>query len=188
MDETNDIFAEMRKRVEKEKKVKAEIWDWLKTLFLYCIFPVVLFECFCFMASVPTGSMETTVPTGSQVITTRCFNKDHVKRGDVVVFYNEEENEILFKRCIGIPGDVVEFDGKGNTYINGEYYDEPYVSSFSDYAGIFVVPEDCYFFCGDNRRLSKDARYWKNPYINKENVKGIARFIVFPFSSFGVLK
>ena len=188
MDENNDIFAEMRRRVEKEKKVKAEIWDWLKTLFLYCIFPVVLFECFCFVASVPTGSMESTVPACSQVITTRCFNKDHVKRGNIVVFYNEEEDEILFKRCIGVPGDVVEFDGNGNTYINGEYYDEPYVSSFSDYAGVFVVPEDCYLFCGDNRRWSKDARYWENPYINKENVKGIARFIIFPFSSFGILK
>ena len=188
MEENNDVFAEQRKRIEKEKKVKAEIWDWVKTIFFYCVLPVALFECFCFVASVPTGSMETTVPTGSQVITTRCFDKDNVKRGQVVVFYNDEQELMLFKRCIGVPGDTIEFDGTGAIYINGELYDEPYVSSFSDFTGAFEVPEDCYFFCGDNRRWSLDARFWDNPYINKENVKGIARFVIFPFGSFGVVK
>ena len=148
---------------------------------------MAIFECFFFVANVPTGSMETTVPTGSQVITTRCFNKDNVERGDVVVFYSEELDMVLLKRCIGLPGDTVEFDGEGNTYINGEYYDESYVSSYSDFEGSFEVPEGCYFFCGDNRRSSFDARFWDDPYIEKENVKGIARFIVFPFGSFGLV-
>ena len=148
---------------------------------------MAIFECFFFVANVPTGSMETTVPTGSQVITTRCFNKDNVERGDVVVFYSEELDMVLLKRCIGLPGDTVEFDGEGNTYINGEYYDESYVSSYSDFEGSFEVPESCYFFCGDNRRSSFDARFWDDPYIEKENVKGIARFIVFPFGSFGLV-
>ena len=155
--------------------------------------------------------METTVPAGAEVFTTRCFNKDNIKRGDVVVFYNDEldptlfkqyiglrgdvvvfyNDELkltLFKRCIGLPGDTVEFDGTGDVYINGELYEEPYVSSFSDFEGTFTVPEDCYFFCGDNRGGSWDARYWDNPYINKENVKGKARFIFFPFNSIGAVK
>ena len=172
---------------EKKRKLKAEIIDWVKTIFFYCVIPVAIFECFFFVANVPTGSMETTVPTGSQVITTRCFNKDNVERGDVVVFYSEELDMVLLKRCIGLPGDTVEFDGEGNTYINGEYYDEPYVSSYSDFEGSFEVPEGCYLFCGDNRRSSFDARFWDDPYIEKENVKGIARFIVFPFGSFGLV-
>ena len=183
----NIQIDETAAKKEKNRKLKAEIIDWVKTIFFYCVIPVAIFECFFFVANVPTGSMETTVPTGSQVITTRCFNKDNVERGDVVVFYSEELDMVLLKRCIGLPGDTVEFDGEGNTYINGEYYDEPYVSSYSDFEGSFEVPEGCYFFCGDNRRSSFDARFWDDPYIEKENVKGIARFIVFPFGSFGLV-
>lgn len=183
----NIQIDETAAKKEKKRKLKAEIIDWVKTIFFYCIIPVAIFECFFFVANVPTGSMETTVPTGSQVITTRCFNKDNVERGDVVVFYSEELDMVLLKRCIGLPGDTVEFDGEGNTYINGEYYDESYVSSYSDFEGSFEVPEGCYFFCGDNRRSSFDARFWDDPYIEKENVKGIARFIVFPFGSFGLV-
>ncbi len=183
----NIQIDETAAKKEKKRKLKAEIIDWVKTIFFYCVIPVAIFECFFFVANVPTGSMETTVPTGSQVITTRCFNKDNVERGDVVVFYSEELDMVLLKRCIGLPGDTVEFDGEGNTYINGEYYDESYVSSYSDFEGSFEVPEGCYFFCGDNRRNSFDARFWDDPYIEKENVKGIARFIVFPFGSFGLV-
>ena len=183
----NIQIDETAAKKEKKRKLKAEIIDWVKTIFFYCVIPVAIFECFFFVANVPTGSMETTVPTGSQVITTRCFNKDNVERGDVVVFYSEELDMVLLKRCIGLPGDTVEFDGEGNTYINGEYYDEPYVSSYSDFEGSFEVPEGCYFFCGDNRRSSFDARFWDDPYIEKENVKGIARFIVFPVGSFGLV-
>ena len=203
--------APKEKTARRRKKFKAELFDWAKTLFFFCVIPVLIFECFCFVARVPTGSMETTVPAGAEVFTTRCFNKDNIKRGDIVVFYNDELDPtlfkqyiglrgdiaaffndelepILFKRCIGLPGDTVEFDGTGDVYINGEYYSEPYVSSYSDFEGSFTVPEDCYFFCGDNRGGSWDARYWDNPYINKENVKGKARFIFFPFNSIGAVK
>lgn len=173
---------------KKKKTVKEEIIDWVKTLILYCVLPLAVFQSFCFMISVPTGSMETTIPVGSQVITTRVFNKDNVNRGDIIVFDSEELDVVLVKRCIGLPGDTVVLDGTGDVYINGELLDEPYVSSYSGYEGEFTVPDDCYFFLGDNRGGSLDARYWNEPYINKDCVKGKARFVVFPFSSFGVLE
>lgn len=173
---------------DKKIKVKSEIIEWVKALLLYCVIPVAIFESFCFIASVPTGSMETTIPVGAQVLTTRCFDKDNIKRGDIVVFDSDELDKILIKRCIGLPGDTVVFDGNGNTFINGEYYEEPYVSTFSLYMGEFNVPDDCYLFCGDNRDGSYDSRFWNNPYIEKDKVKGIARFVILPFSSTGVLK
>ena len=182
-------FEEENSEEDKNKKsLKKEILDWVKTLVLYCFIPLAIFQTFCFMASVPTGSMETTIPVGAQVFTTRVFNKDNIDRGDIVVFDSYELDVILIKRCIGLPGDNVVFDGTGAVYINGELLDEPYVSSFSDFSGEFNVPEDCYFFVGDNRDNSLDARYWIRPYINKEDIKGKARFIIFPFSSFGTLE
>ncbi len=174
---------------EKPKKsLKAEILDWAKTLLLYCVIPLALFQSFFFMASVPTGSMENTIPVGAQVVTARIFNKDNVERGDIIVFESEEIGVVLIKRCLGLPGDKILFDGSGRVFINGEVYRESYVSSRSDFEGEFVVPEDCYFFVGDNRAGSFDARYWENSYIHKDFIKGKGVFVLFPFSSFGILK
>ncbi|MBR2639456.1 MAG: signal peptidase I, partial [Oscillospiraceae bacterium] len=92
------------------------------------------------------------------------------------------------KRCLGLPGDKIVFDGTGRVFINDEIYRERYVSSRSDFEGEFVVPEDCYFFVGDNRAGSIDARFWENPYIHKDFVKGKGVFVLFPFSSFGILE
>ena len=174
---------------EKPKKsVKAEVLDWAKTLLLYCVLPLALFQSFFFMASVPTGSMENTIPVGAQVVTARIFNKDNVERGDIIVFESEELDVILIKRCLGLPGDKIVFDGSGRVFINDEVYRESYVSSRSDFEGEFIVSEDCYFFVGDNRAGSFDARYWETTYIHKDFVKGKGVFVLFPFSSFGILK
>lgn len=181
---------EKEKAPEKKLKnsTKEEIIEWAKSLFWYCVLPLTIFWIFCFMTTVPTGSMNPTIPVGAQVFTTRVFNKDNVKRGDIIVFECDELDKILIKRCIGLPGDNLVFDGSGSLYINGELYYEPYVSSFSAFKGEFNVPEDCYFFCGDNRGGSSDARYFRDPYIHKDKVISKGRFIIFPFSSFGVLE
>lgn len=186
-EENKEQPSENGKKEKKKKSAKEELLDWAKTLLLYCALPLIVFQSFCFMASVPTGSMETTIPVGAQVLTTRCFNKDNIERGDIVVFDSEEMGVILIKRCIGLPGDTVVFDGSGYVFVNGERLYERYVSSFSDFKGEFNVPEDCYFFVGDNRGGSLDARFWEQPYIHKDFIKGKARFILFPFSSFGTL-
>ncbi len=173
---------------EKKLRTKKEILDWVKTLVLYCFLPLAIFQSLCFMAAVPTGSMDPTIPVGSQVLTTRLYNKDNVERGDIIVFESDELGITLIKRCIGLPGDNLVFDGSGNLYINGELYDEPYVSSYSGFEGEFNVPKNCYFFCGDNRGGSHDCRTFNEPYIHKSVLKGKARIIVYPFSSFGWLE
>lgn len=186
--EVSELSEEVPVPAKKKKTFKEELLDWGKTLVFYCALPLLIFQTFFFMASVPTGSMEATIPTGAQVVTIRTFNKENVKRGDIVVFESEELGVVLIKRCIGLPGDKIEFDGTGRVYINGQLYDEPYVWSYSDFEGSFEVPEDCYFFAGDNRGGSLDARYWDNPYIHKDFVKGKGFFVLFPFSSFGILE
>ena len=181
-------IEEISEQEKPKKSLKSEILDWVKTLVLYCILPLAIFQTFCFMARVPTGSMESTIPVGAQVLTVRVFNKDNIERGDIVVFDSEELGVVLIKRCLGLPGDKVVFDDMGRVFINDEVYRESYVSSRSDFVGEFIVPEDCYFFVGDNRAGSFDARYWENPYIHKDFVKGKGVFVIFPFSSCGILK
>ena len=42
--------------------------------------------------------------------------------------------------------------------------------------GTFVVPEGHYFFLGDNRQNSYDARKWSNSYVPREDIIAKAVF------------
>ena len=110
------------------------------------------------------------------------------------------------KRTIGVPGDVIEIKAEGSikaselqelpgveggsnaelvtaaVYVNGEKLDEPYLREPMLYTGDmkFEVPENCYFFMGDNRNYSLDARYWENSYISKDKVIAKVLFRYFP--------
>lgn len=188
MEDKDVFFPEEENEKEKKKdRVKAEILDWAKALLFYCVLPVAVFELFCFTATVPTGSMEPTIPVGGKCIATRSWYDGTLEYGDIVVFDSDEYGKLLIKRCIGKPGDTIEFVD-GDLYRNGEYVEEPYVSTYDGYDGVFTVPENCYFFCGDNRAGSHDARYWRNPYILKDKIMGKAKILFFPFNEITVLE
>lgn len=119
------------------------------------------------------------------------------------------------KRCIGLSGDKIEikFDTESNTsefsslnfrtdglvktghiYVNGVKLEEPYLhepmivddkfyKSFS-----FTVPENAYFFLGDNRNNSEDARFWTQMFIPKEQVIAKASFMYWPLNRIGLVK
>ncbi|KHD89936.1 MAG: hypothetical protein OM95_00765 [Bdellovibrio sp. ArHS] len=117
------------------------------------------------------------------------------QRGDIVVFKYPENPEVYYiKRLIGVPGDNVEVQS-GRITLNGEELplqpverpdNEKGFSYFHETLGththtvrflyerntsevqVFTVPENQYFFMGDNRDQSSDSRFWgfvKNDYI-----------------------
>ena len=136
---------------------------------------------------IPSGSMIPTLNIQDRLIVTRIWNKDNIKRGDILVFTSHELNETVIKRVIGLPGDHIEITD-GVVKVNGEVLEEDYVKNNEARSGIYDVPEGKIFFLGDNRAVSYDARYWENPYIDKEDVQGKAQLRYYPIKDFGLVR
>lgn len=169
--EEENIVAE----TEGKKNFWKQAWeDYGGTLIMLAVVFVV-FKFIFQLAWVPTGSMETTLPTRSLQLGWHLpyLVADPLPdRGDVVTFWSDEMGEVLVKRVIGLPGDTITY-ADGYVYRNGEKLDEDYLPG----QGItycdknFTVPEGCFFVMGDNRGGSNDARYWTTPYIGAEHVQ-----------------
>ena len=130
---------------------------------------VVLFKVIFQLSWVPSGSMETTIPEDTLLISWQLpymVSDPTPQRGDIVTFWSDELGKVLVKRVIGLPGDTITF-ADGYVYINGEKLEEEYlpVKGVTECDESFTVPEGCFFPMGDNRTGSNDARSWANPYV-----------------------
>ena len=182
-----DIISETQP--EKTNKKSSFFREWVIPI-LAAIGIAILINKFVFYnVYIPSESMVPTLNVGDKLMVTRIYNTDNIKRGDVVVFYSDELQETVIKRVIGIPGDHIEIDN-GVVTINGEVIQEDYVKNneYNKTNLVFDVPDDKFFFLGDNRIRSNDARRWINPYIDDSDIKGKAVLKFYPFSDFGIIK
>lgn len=163
------------------------IIEWVICFGIAVVIAILINKFLIFKVSVPTGSMIPTINVNDQLFVSRIYNYDNIKRGEILVFESKEKNITLIKRVIGLPGDTVEIK-LGVVYVNGQELQEDYVKNNDDFTGEFIVPEGKYFFLGDNRRVSDDARRWKNHYIDEADVKAKAQLRIYPFSDFGFVK
>jgi signal peptidase I len=168
--------------------VKKIFKDWIIPIIAAIIIAFMINKFVFFNVTVPTGSMLPTINLKDKILVTRVHNKSNLKNGDIVVFHSDELDEDLIKRLIGKPNDEVDIREDGSVYVNNVKVDESYVVYPGGKTGKFKVKEDSYFFMGDNRANSSDARYWQQPYISEKDIMGKARIIISPFSRFGKLK
>lgn len=180
----------MEQKSNKESRRQAVI-SWAVTIAAALALALFINNVLIVNASVPTGSMESTIMTGSRMFGLRVsyWGSDPV-RGDIIIFrYPDDPSRNFVKRVIGMPGDTVEIIG-GVTYVNGEKLEESYLNETpagKDY-GPYEVPEDSYFVMGDNRNHSNDSRLWQNTFVSRNAVLGKAVFCYWPLDRMGILE
>jgi signal peptidase I len=169
----------------KDGNMKNFINEWVVPAVIAIVIVLFLNKFVFILVTVPTGSMETTIMPGDRLYVNKLFDIEDAKRGDILVFRSDELNEKLVKRLIGLPGETVEINEDGQVFINGEKLNEPYAKQAKGEGRTFTVPQGSYFFLGDNRPISVDARYWTNPYIPEDKIIGKATFRFFPLNRIG---
>ena len=115
--------------MNENRKFLTEILDITKYSFTALAIAITVNTCLIANASVPTGSMETTVMTGDRLSSIAFSYKfDSPKRGDIVSFILPDDGTSQYlKRIIGLPGRPWRKDGV--VYIDGAPLDPDYTGS-----------------------------------------------------------
>ncbi len=159
---------------------------------------------------IPSASMEETLLVGDHLFVNRfiygaassaferwLFPLRPLARGDIVIFRSPERPRVdMVKRCVGLPGDVIEIADK-DLFVNGNWIDDasytwhrdarlypnrsdlPEALRRRDTFGPFTVQPGHYFCMGDNRDQSYDSRFW-GP-VPAAFIKGRALIIYWSF-------
>lgn len=172
----------------KKMDMKKFFKDWIIPIATAIVLALLINRFVFFQVTVPTESMYPTIKVDNRIFVTRVYNRDKLERGDIIVFYSKELDKRLIKRLIGLPGDEIVITKDRQLYVNEKKVDESYVVFNGGKTGTYKVPEGKFFFLGDNRANSWDARSWKEKYIDAKDIQGKARVIVYPFNRFGKFK
>jgi signal peptidase I len=176
------MTEELNEKNINEKKKKSELREIVEVVGIALVLAFLIKTFVVGNYWIPSESMLPTIEVNDKVVVTNfSYWLDGPERGDVVVFhYPLDPKKDYIKRCIGEPGEVIEFkDSK--LYVNGTLVEEPYLPvglEFDDF-GPVMVPEGSYFMCGDNRNHSSDSRSWG--FVEKKHIIGKAQFIYWPF-------
>ena len=185
---TGDIEPERPPRRSFFKKILHLVREVLETV-VPAVLIALLINLFMAQATRVHGqSMEPNLHTDQRLVVEKLsynrylrqlFSFEGPKHGDVVVVrLPTQGNELLIKRVIGLPGDVIEIHD-GQVFVNGQPLDEPYlVGNPSGFYGPTTVPPLNIFVLGDNRNFSNDSRSFGT--IPLRNVVGRAWFSYWP--------
>jgi len=127
---------------------------------LFAVLLVILTRAFFFSTFVVQGdSMQHTLGNGDHVLVNHfIYHLRPPERGDIVILNCPMGDEVLVKRVIAEPGEIVEIED-GVVYINGAALSEPYLSGSGDsHLEPVKVGAAEVFVMGDNRRDSSDSR------------------------------
>ena len=159
------------------------------TLFITCL--VIRFV--AAKTTVEGVSMYPTLADSENVLIDKMAYRTGVpERFDIVVFEEEiSDTGYYIKRIIGLPGEQVTIDKRGNIYINGMVLRDSYGYGVIADPGIAVntvyVGKDEYFVMGDNRNNSTDSRFEEVGNIKRSQILGKVALRLTPLDRFGYI-
>lgn len=110
------------------------------------------------------NDMAPTLHPGQIVVMRVAYAADErPKRGDIVIFINDDDGNNWIKRVVGLPGERIAI-ADGVVRIDGRDLVEDYVApenvstDYSREMATTEIPQSAYFLLGDNRDNSMDAR------------------------------
>jgi signal peptidase I len=191
--------------------------------FFFCLMLIFIVRgTFADQNYVPSGSMEPTIHVGDAILVNKMAYDLKIpltgtvikplgepQRGDIIVFFNPQNQMRMVKRLIGLPGDHLKIED-GFVWINGQplagdaagqvaYNEAPtdemvYLETvghhratikrthtlFRPGATELDIPQGQYFAMGDNRDNSFDSRGWG--LIPRANIQGKAVGVIYNVS------
>ena len=139
-------------------------------------------------------SMEPTLEDADNLIVDKIsYRFTDPKRYDIVVFpYRDGSGLYYIKRIIGLPGDIIYINERGDVFVNGEELQEDYIKEKGIEAGLASLPiklgDNEYFVLGDNRNNSTDSRSPEVGMVTKDEIIGKATVRIWPLNKFKLLK
>lgn len=168
-----------------------EVIKTLVSLLVVCTLTLLVIRYVGQRTVVDGSSMEPVLMDGDNLIVDKLtYRLKEPERFDIIVFpYGEEEDTYFIKRIIGLPGELVQIDGNGTIFIDGEKLTESYgkevIESPGIASGAIRLGEDEYFVLGDNRNDSMDSRDGRVGLVKGPDIMGRAWLRVYPWERFG---
>ena len=179
----------------------------IKTIFYAFVIAIIIRSLFIQPFYIPSSSMEPSLliwdrlfastPKIGDVIVfkTPADNRtDYIKRliglpgdkiqfidGDLFLNNNQIPKSIVSKTDIIYCGQAINVNTFEEKLPDGKTHNTVYSKNYSfQNSDVFTVPDEHYFFLGDNRDCSKDSRYLTSVgYVHQNNLVGKAQFIFF---------
>lgn len=172
-----------------KKSIGREILEWVLVV-VVAVAAALLIRTFVFEpVRVDGNSMNNTLHNQDYMIVTKYqYLFADPQRFDVVVcHYPNRGNTNFVKRIVGVPGDTVAMQD-GVLYVNGEAQEEDYITYKANYnMAETLVEEGHYFVLGDNRANSNDSHAPGVGQLERGQIVGKVRLVVWPFSDFRVI-
>ena len=191
----------------RQGNMAKSLYLWVQSV-LESVMAAFLLLTFFFRVNIVVGSsMQPTLRENDRIIVVEAFYTPSY--GDMIALWADdlydrrtgEKGEMIVKRVIGLPGDIIDIDpDAGTVYRNGQPLQEDYIAEPIDPANLgnakypLTVADNCVFVLGDNRNHSTDSRYvddGETEYfvgcVDMRYIMGKAVFRIYPLDRIGVL-